>query len=192
MRKIKTPTTPLKSPRSRSFLGLAALALVLVGASYGGYYLHSHNQKAKIQANPHDPGHTINYGPPTAADKQQVDANKDKIVQQEQEQKSNQGSSVTSVSPVITHVGQAGNQIEVDAFVGGVVEDGGTCTLTAKNGALTITKQATGAQNATTTLCPHFFIDRSEFTTSGSWSFTVNYTSSGAQGTSQTTTYDVQ
>lgn len=90
------------------------------------------------------------------------------------------------VSPVISYAGYADEatkqQVEVDAFVPGVLEENGTCTLTATKGSLKVTAQTTGHQNVSQTRCDNFVVDRSKFASAGTWTIVVLYDSPTAQG----------
>jgi hypothetical protein len=76
--------------------------------------------------------------------------------------------------------------------VSGIIEEGGTCRLTATKDGTTFTKESTGHKNAQNTICEPIRIARSEFNPAGDWSIKITYLSSNANGTSQTKTIKVQ
>lgn len=129
---------------------------------------------------------TISDGPPTEDEKQAlIDRNEQRINPAPTEGK-------RTVNPVITMANQAGNEVTVNAYVAGVVEEGGSCTLTLTRNNLTVTKTVTAVGNATTTNCPPFFIGRSEFSEPGEWSAVVTYNSEKASGSSQSKMFTVK
>jgi cytoskeletal protein RodZ len=91
------------------------------------------------------------------------------------------------VTPSLTFVGYADGakqQVEVDAFVQGVLEDGGTCVMTATKGGQKVTAQSTGRANVSQTRCENIIVDRSKFPSGGTWSVVVTYESATASGSS--------
>lgn len=99
------------------------------------------------------------------------------------------------VTPVITYAGyfdDSKKQIEVNAFVPEIFENG-TCTLTlTRSGAATITKTNTAAGSVKNTNCKNFVLDRSELSAAGEWSAVVSYSSASHSGISSTQTFTVQ
>lgn len=73
--------------------------------------------------------------------------------------------------------------VSVNGFATGVVEDGGTCTLTAtaKSDGKVLTATHPGEANATNTTCGMTIIERSKFH-SGSWTLVLSYKSATSQG----------
>lgn len=91
------------------------------------------------------------------------------------------------VQPVLSYAGYVdatNQQVEVDAFVPSLVEEGGTCTLIATKDSQKVTVQTTGHTNVSQTRCDNFVIERSRFPTGGTWSVVVSYDSATAQGSS--------
>jgi len=91
------------------------------------------------------------------------------------------------VTPALTFAGYADaakQQVEVDAFVQGVLEDGGTCTMTATKGGQKVTAQSTGRANVSQTRCENIIVDRAKFPSGGTWSVVVTYESATASGSS--------
>ena len=87
----------------------------------------------------------------------------------------------------ITYAGweAAGSTVEVDGYVGGLVEDGGSCTLTLTRGQATATVSADASADATTTDCGPLTVPGSRLS-SGTWKAQVAYRSSWTSGTSGT------
>lgn len=96
------------------------------------------------------------------------------------------------VTPVISYAGQYDTLIEASAFVPGIIENDGNCTLTLKNGENTVTKTSKGTADASTTRCQTFSFPRSELSQAGTWTATVKYESDKSKGTSAGTTFEVQ
>jgi hypothetical protein len=74
--------------------------------------------------------------------------------------------------------------VQVNAFVGGLVEDGGTCTLTLTRGADTRTAAVPSSADAATTICPSMTVPGDQLG-SGTWQARVTYSSATATGASQ-------
>jgi hypothetical protein len=72
--------------------------------------------------------------------------------------------------------------VEVDAYVGNVIEDGGTCTLTlSRPGARSQVVSGPAGADATTTICAPLHVAGGQLA-SGSWTATVTYSSATASG----------
>ncbi|QXG77176.1 hypothetical protein KUM42_06570 [Modestobacter sp. L9-4] len=93
-----------------------------------------------------------------------------------------------SADVVITYAGwDAGTaSVEVNAFVSGVIEDGGTCTATLTLGSTTRTVTAPAAGDATTTGCAPMIVTGDQLS-AGDWQAVVSYTSATAEGRSPVT-----
>lgn len=112
---------------------------------------------------------TIDYGPPTEAEVEAGDTQKDKIIAKEDQKPANEA------SVVIVDASQYDDIVEVRAFVSNIIEDG-TCTyvFTKENSRIEKTSPAYG--DASTTPCVTLTVPRSEFENSGTWNVTVTYT----------------
>jgi hypothetical protein len=187
--KIKMP----KQKKRKVPYKLLVIALLVVALFVAGLLVYR-SRNTKTNTNPtttQTPSDTqkIDYNPPTAEQKQDSESHKDQIVQETQ-QPTTGGRTVT---PIITHTQQnSDGSIAVDAFVPGIVENGGTCTLTATQGSQKVSATSSAFANATTTNCTSFSVPRSNFPSSGTWTFTVSYQSAAAQGMSQSTTQEVK
>lgn len=136
----------------------------------------------------------ITYSGPTEQDKQDAANNKANVAKRQELEKEakQESSSKKQVNPVITNASQSGQQVTITGYISGVFEDGGICTMIASKGSTTVTRTTKGFADATTTSCSPFFIERSVFSESGSWSVTIKYSSSSAEGTSQSKTLEIQ
>lgn len=133
------------------------------------------------------PAGTVDYGPPSEADQQVAEDHKEDLINPETPPPINSGEK-RQVTPLITYA----DQTEVNAFVPGIYESGGTCTLTLSKGDIKTTKEAQAIKDATTTRCPNFILTSSDFSSTGSWSATVSYGSPTAQGTSSAQVFEVK
>jgi hypothetical protein len=75
-------------------------------------------------------------------------------------------------------------QVEVDGYLPGIVEDGGTCTLTLTNGPASVTATVPGSADATTTSCGGAAVPRAELSP-GTWTALLAYESTTSHGTSE-------
>ena len=168
--------------------------VILVTAAAGGTWFllknrnDSNNTSTKSSA---DSKESINYSPGTDQDQKDADQRKQEIADQ-QNQNPEPTTGKKSVTPVIVDASQYGNEVEVRAYVPGIIEDGGTCTVTFTKGSLSVTKQSTGEKDATTTRCTNITIPRSEFKDYGKWNVSLSYSSSTTQGTASARTIEVQ
>jgi len=88
-----------------------------------------------------------------------------------------------AASVTVTRAGQNGATISVSAFVAGVTEDGGTCTLELV-GASTAGATSTAFADATTTICGPLSVSARTLA-AGTYTATVSYRSDTSSGTSQ-------
>ena len=96
------------------------------------------------------------------------------------------------VTPVISYVGQYDTLIEASAYIPGILENSGTCTLTVTQGATTVTKTSKATADATTTRCETFSFPRSELNAAGTWSAKVSYDSTTSKGASANSSFEAQ
>ena len=74
--------------------------------------------------------------------------------------------------------------VEVDGYLAGIVEDGGTCTLTLTSGGRTATAEVPGTADATTTSCGGASVPGTQLAP-GTWSAVLTYRSATSTGTSE-------
>jgi len=124
-----------------------------------------------------------------------VDANKERLGEAEKDTADNTPPpSSSSMQVVISYAQATGNTVQVGAYVSGIFEDGGTCTLTLTRQSQTVTRTVTGIADATHTTCPAFTVDNSGHAAlaAGSWQAKVMYTSlTRGESSSQATTIEV-
>jgi hypothetical protein len=73
--------------------------------------------------------------------------------------------------------------VEVDGYLAGIVEDGGTCTLTLTQGGATATAEVPGTADATTTSCGGASVPGAQLAP-GTWTAVLTYRSGTSTGTS--------
>lgn len=192
MQRQKTQIKKNKKIRSKKLIYFGVLVLILL-ISFGIWKIANHNDEKGVKTTTSKSANDsnkskVNYDPPTSTDKTENDQHKDQLVQQQQQSPT----TTSDVTPVITSYGTYDGNIEISSIVPGIIEDGGTCTLSATMGSSTVTKQVTGVRNAQDTSCPTFVIPRSQFGAAGNWTIVVKYSSSAHSGASEAKTLKVE
>lgn len=170
--------------RNYIFLSLAVVGIIgIAGAFY--YFRIANNKVAKSDSAPTskvtDKTGAVartDLSPATPVDQKSSEQQKDEIVKQQNSPSPTQ----TSVAPVITFTGYqtSDSTLQVGAYMPGVVEDGGTCKLTATKGSDSVSVTTLGTRNASNTNCA-FTVARSRLPSSGEWLVVVSYASSTIQ-----------
>lgn len=170
----------IRKIKSLKILLPAAVALVAVVV---GSYAWLHNPKPDGTTQPR-PTNQVNYSPPTQAEQQSGNQQKQKDVARDKLNQTSAPSKTASVVVVDGH--QYGDIVEVRAFIDNLFESGGTCTATfTKSGSPTVAQSSSASPGATTTNCQTIDIPRAKFDTAGSWQLVVTYRSGDAAGTAQ-------
>ena len=110
--------------------------------------------------------------------------NKSAVQPSPQQSSSTPTNTSMSVTPIITSSTHTTTTVGVFAFVQGVIENGGTCTLTLTNGSQTFTSSVAASAQGTSTNCGNITIDKSPLTTGETYSAVVTYKSSTSSGAS--------
>src|SRR3990167_7976609 len=149
---------------------LVALVLVLAvgGSAFAYTRLVDEESSATTGGAGSQPGY-VNLDPPTEEEKQESEAHKQSLANDQGASTPTTPSGKKQVTPVITSASRS----EVNAYVSGVFEDGGTCTATATKDSQTITKDSTGFTNVSYTSCPPIQMSLP----AGTWSVVVSYSS---------------
>ena len=164
----------------KSLLILSGVAVfVLVAGAAGWFFIYAHQVPPQIVTQPVG---SIDYGPPTDAQKKEAEEQKDAILKNNDATgqptgEPQQNSSDFTIN--ITRAGQAsaGQPVAVRALITGV--NSGTCTFTfTKNGQPSITKTSNIAYEATTSTCGTD-VSISEFGQTGEWRLTAKAVYSG-------------
>lgn len=177
--------------KNKKIIIIALITIVVVVIAVVGFlsWRRAHNSvKTNNDPNGDSLGY-VNYGPPTEQEKQEAETNKDAVVDRQklEQQAANDptsGGTKKQVIPQISSANQTGQDVLITAYVGGVFEGGGTCTLVAQNGSQKITRTSEGFADATTTSCTPFRMTRNEFPAAGNWTVTIQYSSKTAEGIS--------
>lgn len=141
---------------------------------------------------------SVEVSPPTEEDQKRVDEYKQDLDAQNKTEKTSQQQSVASpgskyqVTPVIISLSQSNDIISVNGFINGIVEDGGTCTVTLSKDSEKITQDSVGFNNASTTNCSPINISTRELSRSGEWSAILSYDSKMSAGVSEIKSIIVQ
>jgi hypothetical protein len=95
------------------------------------------------------------------------------------------------VDVLLTYAGfdQATGTVQAAGFVAGVLEDGGTCTLTLTKGGQEVTATSPASADATTTMCG--LLETPPGLAAGTWDAVLTYASAAADGESRSTEVSV-
>jgi len=164
---------------------IVGLALVVV-ASGVSWALSRHTNSNATPATPtrKKPGTYVNLNPPTADEKKASDDAKAAIAQRESQNAAISTSGKKSVSPTIVHADGSG----VSAYVGNILEDGGTCTATFTKDSIVKTFTSQASANVSYTTCGSMPVSG---LTPGAWQLIVSYSSSTSAGSSQPQTVNI-
>jgi hypothetical protein len=181
-----------KQTKRKILFGLAALifiGIVLFGLEKLHFtnFIHTKSPTSGVQ-----PTETVNYNPPTDAEKKagdNVDVKKDTqpTTSNQTPQQTNQNEVNGSASVAITDANVYNGQVEVRAFVSNMIADG-TCTYTFTSGTKTVTKTSPAKADASTTNCLTLDFNVSELSGYKKWTVTVKYENQQktASGSAQT------
>lgn len=171
--------------QNRKFIYISLAVVILLGTVFWWTRGNdnSRGDNGQVAQDASDNPYKIDYGPPTEEEKSQANSHKDDLVKQMEDENKPPSTGKKAVTPVITKISQDAQQVTVNGFTSGVVEEGGTCTavFTKGNNRRTATSQAFA--NVSTTNCPAITLSSSELT-AGAWQVTLSYSSSKAEGTS--------
>lgn len=144
------------------------------------------NYKNSSKISTKSPTGGINYSPATKDDLSRAEANKQRIIQEQNSSKQNSSSSssLKTVTPLITYAGVYGDQVQIGARVNGIVESGGLCEATITKDGKSLTKTVSSVTDVSSTGCPEMSFQISGLPSKGDWSISVKYTSSTSSGTS--------
>lgn len=184
-----------KIKKLKSKLLLVAVIVLVIAGSAGAFY---YNKKDDSKKTTETSGQqeTINYDPPTEEEKSASNAEKDRIIKENEERAAQTQTQTNSngkrpLKPVITGAGQYDNQVEVTSYVQNAVE-AGQCTVTLTSGTQKITKTGTATKENSTAYCPLVAVNVAEFPQKGTWSAVVSYSSASSEGSSDAKTFEVK
>lgn len=138
---------------------------------------------------------TINYDPPTKEEVSETQNFKDNLSSDKPASQAQstptQANGKKSVKPVISSWGFESPNLQASGFIPGIIESGGTCTLTANKNGTDVTSSITGTENAQNVSCGLIKINRDKLT-AGIWKITLTYSSTVYEGTSDPQTQEVK
>lgn len=179
--------TKIKKLNKNSII-IAAVTLVILAGGIALYLSNRTNNSEQVEATP-TAQEEINLNPPTEEDIKEAETHKEQLAQFSDNPSAPPENG--KVTPIITSWGQANEKVEVAARVPGVLEEGGTCTLTLKKDGVTRSATSQGIANVSEVSCGFIAIPRSSLT-AGEWSATVSYSSPKANGVSEAKTITVK
>lgn len=157
-----------KSKKKIVLLSVVALALLLGGIVFAvDRYVLRDNDKSEL------PVGGVNYDPPTSVEKNEAEEHKKTL-----EQQVNAPSGSTDVIITSLSVG------ETRGYISGIVEDGGTCSLTLTKGDVKVTGSSTALGDVNKTTCGPISITSPQLT-SGEWNASLSYISPSTSSTSE-------
>ncbi len=179
---------------NRKTVAVIAAALLLVAVAVG--VLELTNTTHIFHKAPNEPGvpGTINYRPPTQIEKNDSESHKNAPTDQNTTPDSS--TPTTDKRAVVVNIStwtQKDGNIEVNGYATGVVEDGGTCTLTltAESNGKQVSASRTAIANASNTSCGVNSIPVGSLF-AGTWIATLTYSSPTSSGQSTSTTIEVK
>lgn len=182
----------IKKKKTKKLFFISLIILLLAAGAFFAWQQYSSNNSQDEQSN------ETNYSPPSDAEKTETEQNKEEIIKETEEENANQAKTTPStakktVTPIISYAGQqsSGADFEANGYVQGIIEKGGTCTLTLSSGSKSVKTTRTALDNAQDTSCGLMTISKSKLS-SGSWQATLSYSSTKASGTSKPMTVGVQ
>lgn len=188
--KMKIPEQKQKKwLRPKTIIILALLLLLLISGAFLVYNKYYAPQDAPTTR----PNNTVDYNPPTEAEKKEALEKKKEIIEGDNPPATTPTAPSSPSTPAPTKkdtgvvISQAsqnsdGGPLEIKAFAT-QKEETGTCTVTlTKAGATTVTKQASSAILSSYNVCQGFTINASEFSTAGDWSLQLQFESTNYKG----------
>lgn len=179
-----------KNPNKHKKVRLIILAsvLVVILLSISGFAYFKKSSSSSVTNGTASDGTKMEEATPV--EKSEAEQRKEEISKQQAESPAptpppTSGGSGKTVSPVINYwtVKPVTGDTEFSGYVGGVFEDGGTCTITLVKDGVTVSESSTGMANATNTTCGTITVAKAKLTP-GKWSATLSYKSATASGTS--------
>ena len=155
----------------------AALVVLLSGGVVYAQFLKDDDPPVTTDGTDSVPVSEVNYGPPTETEKQETEAHKKSMAEDNPAPPQTTPSGKKLVTPYTSSVD---NDV-VRAYVSGVIEDGGTCTATASKDSQVKSGTSIGFADAANTICPPITLDLAGL----GWNVQVSYSSSTSEGKSQ-------
>jgi len=192
MAKYNLQNKKMNISKKKLLIPLAFITLVLIGSIT---VFRGNDDRSTLDISTDTAGlKGVDLNASTKEDEQLVNTHKEDLSKKvsDSTQESSNTSGQKTVVPILTDAAQYGEQVEVRAYVPGVIENGGTCEIRFSNGDVKLNKTASALKDATTTRCTNITIAKSEFTAAGEWIVVVSYTSPTATGSSQPRKLEIQ
>lgn len=159
---------------------------VIILASLGGFLW------ARQQSNTNDTKQNVSYDKPSKEQLQDSDSHKQEPANQNnQDDTSNTETLKKKVPIVITTYNTDNGQVSVNGYVDGIVESGGSCTLSlVDTSGKTVTSTRSAQPDASTTTCGRSIISGTKLHP-GTWSATLSYTSDKYTGVSDKVSIEI-
>lgn len=180
-----------KKTVSKKWILAVVAALIVIGGAVA-YFIWSKHTSSTATTGKTRPANSIDYGPPSDAQKQAGEAQKNAIINQQNS--GNQGQptgepqqNTSNFTITVTRAGQidASQPVSVRVLVTGVST--GTCTFTfSQSGQANVVKTGDISYQATTASCG-VDVPPSDFSAAGDWQLAVKATSGSAQATANQT-----
>ena len=172
----------IKQTTNKKTIVIIAILLLLLVLATIGYLLFKNSNFGNIfksgnapisQSKESDrPVNDVDYSGPSETDIEESQNGKKNI----EENDSTTNSS--SVPVAVSFADVVDNNVEIRAFIPGVIEGTGKCTATLNQGAQTIQRSSDAFIDASSSQCDPIYIPVSELPSKGTWSLVVVYTSS--------------
>ncbi len=179
----------IKNQNNTKLIALLAIIFVaILGFGSFKFFANHQNQYQATSPTASQEVPKIDLNPPTEEDLDNVDSAKSDIVQQQAENNNppaTQPDGRKSVVPIISYAAQYGPQIEIGAYVDGILEQAATCTASISKGDQLLKKSVAAVTNVNSMDCPAIVFERSEFTSAGDWQVVIEYSSANMFGRSQ-------
>jgi hypothetical protein len=160
----------------RNLLALVVILLLVAGGAYYLLVLKDDGSNSDVATE------KIDLSPPTEAEIAETEQHKQNLAQKDSETPDSQNQNVI---PVIGFLHQAENKnVEANGYISGVMEEGGTCTLTLTKDGTKVSESRKSLNDAQSTICGLIVIPREKLST-GEWKATITYSTSKYQGTSE-------
>jgi hypothetical protein len=174
---MKTNTKRQQLMRKKRFIAVSIVVAIVLLFSAGAYAILVHNNPSKDSDTTTDTEQeSINYDPPTEQEVEDSQDGKDNL--------DNDRPTTEAVAVGVTFAGVVSNQVEIRAFIPGVIQGTGTCTVTLTKGSLKVESSSEAFIDASSSQCRPIYIPTSNFPESGTWKFTVSYKSPDHYGMS--------
>lgn len=178
-----------KNYKKRAII-ITLVILLLIALSAGAFFFTPlknklFNNSTDIDT-PTGPTSTVDYSGPSESD-----------INESQNAKKNAENPATGTLPptsssekknvpiAVSYADVYNDNLEIRAFISGVIEGTGTCTATVTKNSTTVTESTSAFIDTSTTQCNPIYINKSRLSP-GVWKVIVNFSSPDAQGSSET------